>query len=70
MINMAKPLVGSEELGGVREVIESGALTQGSAVKEFEDVVAKHEERKHCMAVSSGTAALHVALKALGNKRG
>lgn len=70
MINMAKPLVGSEELEEVRKVIESGALTQGPAVKEFEDAVAKHEQRKHCVAMSSGTAALHVALKALGVGKG
>ena len=66
MINIAKPLVGSEELEEIRKVIESGRLAQGPAVKEFEGAVAEHEQRKHCIAVSSGTAALHVALKTLG----
>ncbi|OIO28509.1 aminotransferase DegT [Candidatus Micrarchaeota archaeon CG_4_10_14_0_2_um_filter_60_11] len=70
MISVAKPLVGAEELEEIRKVIESGMLTQGPAVKEFEATVAGYEGYKHCVAVSSGTAALHVALCALGVGKG
>ncbi|MFA4946776.1 MAG: DegT/DnrJ/EryC1/StrS family aminotransferase [Candidatus Micrarchaeia archaeon] len=70
MISIAKPLVGAEELEEIRKVIESGALTQGPAVKEFEDAVARYEGYKHCISASSGTAALHVALLSLGVGKG
>ena len=48
------------------EVLESGLLTMGPKVAEFESELARVCERPHAVAVSSGTAALHLAVLALG----
>jgi perosamine synthetase len=65
-IRLAWPDVGEEELAAVAEVLESGRLTMGPKVAEFEEELARACEVEHAVAVSSGTAALHVALLALG----
>jgi dTDP-4-amino-4,6-dideoxygalactose transaminase len=49
----------------VAEVLESGMLTMGPKVVEFEDELARRCEVGHAVAVSSGTAALHLAVLAL-----
>ncbi len=64
-IRLARPDVGADELAAVTEVIESGQLTMGPKVAEFEDAVAEAVGTAHAAAVSSGTAALHLALLAL-----
>lgn len=48
------------------KVMENTAFVLGDAVKSFEQAFAAHHGAKHCVAVSSGTAALHVALLAMG----
>jgi dTDP-4-amino-4,6-dideoxygalactose transaminase len=58
--------VGEEELAEIREVLESGQLTMGPKVLEFERLLAPLAGTTHAVAVSSGTAALHVAALALG----
>jgi perosamine synthetase len=64
-IPIAKPLLGKEELEAVREVFESGELVQGKKVRLFEEEFAEYIGVKHAVAVSNGTAALDLALKAL-----
>jgi perosamine synthetase len=64
-IPIAKPLLGKEELEAVREVFESGQLVQWKKVRLFEEEFAKYVGVKHAVAVSNGTAALDLALKAL-----
>src|SRR3989442_905606 len=64
MIPIARPLLGEEELAAVREVLASGMLAQGPKVESFEKAFAKDLGRKHAVAVTNGTAALHVALLA------
>jgi perosamine synthetase len=64
-IRLARPDVGEAELAAVAEVLESGQLTMGSKVEEFEYAIAGVVGTAHAAAVSSGTAALHVALLAL-----
>jgi perosamine synthetase len=69
-IRLARPDVGEEELRRVAEVLDDGMLTMGPRVEEFERELARVCETWHAVAVSSGTAALHVALLALGVGRG
>ena len=65
-IRLGWPDVGDAELDEVREVLESGMLTMGPKVDEFEAELARACEVEHAVAVSSGTAALHLAVLALG----
>ena len=64
-IPIAKPEIGPEEMEAVKEVLESGMVVQGKVVKEFEEKFAEYIGVKHAIAVSNGTVALDVALKAL-----
>lgn len=70
MINIAAPVIDSEERRAVDEVIESGMLAQGPKVAELEESWAKYCGTKHALAVNSGTAAIHCALYAAGVKEG
>src|SRR3989440_12938932 len=64
MIPIARPILGEDEVAAVREVLSSGMLAQGPKVEAFEKAFAKDLGRKHAIAVTNGTAALHVALLA------
>jgi perosamine synthetase len=64
-IRLARPDVGQEELAAVAEVLESGQLTMGRKVEELEAALAEAVGTAHAAVVSSGTAALHLALLAL-----
>jgi perosamine synthetase len=64
-IRLARPDVGERELAAVAGVLTSGQLTMGPAVGEFESAIAAAVGTAHAAAVSSGTAALHLALLAL-----
>lgn len=66
MIKVASPEIGDEELRAVEEVLRSGQLVQSTRVRAFEAEVESRLGVKHAVAVSSGTAALHLALLALG----
>jgi perosamine synthetase len=66
VVRLAFPDVGEAELAEIRDVLESGQLTMGEKVVEFEALLADAVEVPHAMAVSSGTAALHLAVLALG----
>jgi perosamine synthetase len=66
VIRLARPDVGGEEAAAVADVLESGLLTMGPKVPEFEAALARVCERPHAVALSSGTAALHLAVLALG----
>jgi dTDP-4-amino-4,6-dideoxygalactose transaminase len=64
-IRLARPDVGEEELDAVAEVVRTGQLTMGPKVEEFEAAIAETVGTAHAAVVSSGTAALHLALLAL-----
>jgi perosamine synthetase len=66
VIRLAWPDLGEEELAAIAEVLESGQLTMGPKVAEFEERLAEACEVEHAVVVSSGTAALHLAVLALG----
>lgn len=70
VIPLSKPIVGIAEKEAVLRVLESGMLAQGPEVaafeQEFSELVASH----HCIAVNSGTSALHLGLLAAGIKSG
>jgi perosamine synthetase len=66
VIRLAWPDVGAEEAQAVAEVLESGQLTMGPKVAELERGLAQACGTEHAVAVSSGTAALHLAVLALG----
>jgi dTDP-4-amino-4,6-dideoxygalactose transaminase len=55
-----------EDVEAVMEVLRSGWLTMGPRTAEFEETFAEHLGVRHCVAVSSCTAALHLAYLAAG----
>jgi dTDP-4-amino-4,6-dideoxygalactose transaminase len=65
-----RPAIGEDEIRSVVETLESGWLTTGRKVKSFEEDFAKYVGCKHAVAVNSGTAALHLALDAIGIREG
>ena len=66
VIPIAKPLIGEAEAEAVRAVILSGWIAQGAEVEAFEGEFAALVGAPHACAVSSGTAALDLALRAVG----
>jgi len=66
MIRIAQPLLGEEEEQAVLAALRSGRLAQGPLVRRFEEAFARYIGVREAVAVSSGTAALHVALLAHG----
>ncbi len=70
MIPIARPQMGEEEKQSVWSALESGALAQGSRVRELEERFAAFVGVPHAVATSSGTTALHLALLAAGVEPG
>jgi len=65
-IPIARPLIGDEEKRAVLEVLSSGVLVASQRVAEFERAFARYIGMPHAVATSSGSAALHAAMLALG----
>jgi perosamine synthetase len=65
-IAIAAPAMSEDEVQAVREVLESGWLTQGPRVQAFERAFAQRHSVAHALATTSCTTALHLALLALG----
>jgi perosamine synthetase len=70
MIPAAKPIIGDDERAAVDRVLKSGMLAQGPEVAAFEEEFSKHVGGRHCVAMNSGTSALHLAFIAAGIERG
>ena len=66
MIRLAKPHISEAAVDNVIEIFRSGNLVQGKYVKEFEIVLQDYLNTNHAVLVTSGTAALHLSLMALG----
>ncbi len=69
-IPLAKPNIGIIERLAVRRILKSGSLAQGPEVKLFEKEFSKIVNGRECVAVNSGTSALHLSLLALGITQG
>jgi perosamine synthetase len=65
-IPLARPLLGDAEEQAVLEVLRSGHLSLGPRLPEFEERFASRLGVAHASALSSGTAGLHLALRAVG----
>jgi len=65
-----KPSVGPEEIDEVVATLKSGWLTTGPKTKQFEAEFGQYLQQKHAVALNSCTAALHLALEAIGLKAG
>jgi dTDP-4-amino-4,6-dideoxygalactose transaminase len=62
----ARPSITEREKQAVLEVLDSGWLTTGPRAKQFEEQFAAKVGARHAIALTSATAALHLALEALG----
>ena len=58
--------IGDEVLEAVKKVLPTGKYTLGPYLKQFEEDFAKFSDSKYAIGISSGTAALHIALEAMG----
>lgn len=65
-----RPRIGDQEIDEVVATLRSGWLTSGVRVKSFEQEFAEAVGASHAVALNSGTAALHLAVEALGLKTG
>lgn len=65
-IPAARPLIGDEERAAVDRVLRSGMVVQGPEVAAFEEEFAAFVDGRPCVAVNSGTSALHLGLLAAG----
>jgi dTDP-4-amino-4,6-dideoxygalactose transaminase len=69
-IPIAAPQIGEEERQAVLAVLDSGQLAQGPVVEDFEHAFARFCGVANAVAISNGTAALHLLLLAHGLKAG
>jgi perosamine synthetase len=65
-IRLARPDVGEEEVAAIREVLESGILTNGPRTRAFEEAFARRHGVEHAVAFANGTVALTALFQALG----
>ncbi len=66
MISMSAPDIDDLDIAAVVEVLRSGRLSLGPKIEAFEEAISHYVGVRHAVAVSSGTAALHLIVKALG----
>ena len=66
LIPAARPVIDEEEIEAAVRVLRSGRVVQGPEVAAFEAEFSELVNRRHCVAVNSGTSALHLSLLALG----
>lgn len=66
MIRLTEPVIEQDDLDAVQAVLKSGYLVQGANVDELESRLCEITGSAYAVAVSSGTAALHIGLLSLG----
>jgi perosamine synthetase len=67
---ITRPQFGEEEIVALRQVLDSGWVTQGPLTAQFENLFAQRHQVPHDLATTSCTAALHLAVMALDIKAG
>lgn len=70
MIPLSSPDITDFERKAVLDVLKTPTLSLGPTIPRFEKQIAKLARRRYAIAVNSGTAALHLAVRALGIKKG
>lgn len=70
LMPVSRPSVGEDELAEIKKVFDSRWLGLGSWVLRFEERVKDYLGARNVIAVNTGTTALHIALDALGVKKG
>jgi len=70
IIPYGRQWVDASDIREVIKVLKSDWLTQGPKIKEFEDALCKYTGAKYAVAISSGTAALHISCLAANIKKG
>ena len=70
LIPLSAPDITEAEVDAVISVLRSNSLSLGPKLAEFEAAIASRHDVPHAIAVSSGTAALHLAVRALGIGKG
>lgn len=69
-IPYGRQYISDEDIAEVVDTLRSDYLTQGPKIKEFEEAFASYVGAKYAVALSNGTAALHLAVMAMGVKPG
>lgn len=64
-VRLFRPLISEAAIAAVGDVLRSGWVGLGPRTREFEEAFAARVAAPHCVAVDSGTAALHLALRVL-----
>ena len=70
MITFGAPRIEEDEIHAVAKTLRSGWLSKGPRVVDFEAAFRKYQGTKHAVAVNSCTAAMHLALEAIGLRPG
>ena len=69
MIPYNRQFIDQKDINAVKKILQSSNLTQGKTVNKFQDKIKSKFKSKYCIALNSGTAALHLAIKALNLKK-
>ncbi|GAC1636010.1 MAG: DegT/DnrJ/EryC1/StrS family aminotransferase [Candidatus Acidiferrum sp.] len=69
-IPLSAPDITETEISAVTSVLRSDRLSLGPQLEVFENAIARYTNAKHAVGVSSGTAGLHLAVRAMGLKEG
>jgi len=64
-----RQFIDQKDINAVKKILQSSNLTQGKTVNKFQDKIKSKFKSKYCIALNSGTAALHLAIKALNLKK-
>src|SRR3990167_1696355 len=70
VIPYSRQSIGEDDIRAVSRVLRSAFLTQGPAIQEFENALARYAKARYAVAFANGTAALHAAYFAAGVRRG